>query len=267
LQADDIYCIPRRVVHQFQTVSGCISVTWHLKYAKYYQEEKDKTKGLFCLFFVCVIIIADCGPTFTEPEIPDIAQSSTSRGSSPGPIQRKRPQKKANSPQPDINRKETPPKNATTITTTTSSSTAASPLNTAPTTPTNHATPPASAPPVSQVTAETKQASTPPISVTSEMPLPSLVPSVPDTVVPATGEEAQKNMDDTTQQKLVISLKIAIEQPQAPVSKPDSTDKVNEGSQKPAKKPKKHWDDEDEEDVASSIKIHKTTTSQKNKND
>jgi len=46
LQAGDVYCIPRRVVHQFQTVSGCISVTWHLKYGKYYtdaaKEEEPK---------------------------------------------------------------------------------------------------------------------------------------------------------------------------------------------------------------------------------
>jgi len=35
LHGGDVYCIPRKVVHQFQTVSGCISVTWHLKYTRY----------------------------------------------------------------------------------------------------------------------------------------------------------------------------------------------------------------------------------------
>jgi len=47
LQAGDVYCIPRRVVHQFQTVSGCISVTWHLKYGKYYTDaaKEEESKG------------------------------------------------------------------------------------------------------------------------------------------------------------------------------------------------------------------------------
>eukprot|EP00127_Corallochytrium_limacisporum_P003085 Clim_evm14s146 gene=Clim_evmTU14s146 len=36
LRADDLYIIPRRVVHQFQTVSACTSVAWHLKYADHF---------------------------------------------------------------------------------------------------------------------------------------------------------------------------------------------------------------------------------------
>jgi len=39
LQCDDIYFIPRKVVHQFKTVGACVSVTWHLKHRYYYSAD------------------------------------------------------------------------------------------------------------------------------------------------------------------------------------------------------------------------------------
>jgi len=39
LQCDDIYFIPRKVVHQFKTVGACVSVTWHLKHRSYYSAD------------------------------------------------------------------------------------------------------------------------------------------------------------------------------------------------------------------------------------
>ena len=70
LHGGDVYCIPRKVVHQFQTVSGCISVTWHLKYTRY----QKNMAGL---------------------EVPSLAKSSAATNGAPRPP--KRPFKKAKS--------------------------------------------------------------------------------------------------------------------------------------------------------------------------
>jgi len=131
--------------------------------------------------------------------------------------------------------------------------------------------PPPAVPQHPQIKKEEKPKSAP---LPALIPEPAAVPTIVSKPEPEIKAEPAKTELKITIKQLQPPFSTLVEKTEAapakkpevvPAKKPETAEKAVELAPKPVKKPKKHWDDEDD-DVAAFVQLHKRTPAQNGQN-